>query len=48
MAPMVSIGIAEFPQEGTKLEDLLSVAEWRLTEDERLRSMARRTLSFPS
>ena len=48
LAPRVSIGIAEFPQEATKLEDLLSIAEWRLTEDERLRSMARRTLSFPS
>ncbi len=48
LAPRVSIGIAEFPEEATKLEDLLSIAEWRLTEDERLRSMARRTLSFPS
>ena len=48
LAPRVSIGIAEFPKEGTKLEDLLAIAEWRLTEDERLRSMARRTLSFPS
>ena len=46
--PRVSIGIAEFLQEGTKLEDLLSVAEWRLTEDEKTRSAGNRTIKFPS
>ncbi len=53
VGPFYSIGVGSFyvvkaTQEATKLEDLLSIAEWRLTEDERLRSMARRALSFPS
>jgi diguanylate cyclase (GGDEF)-like protein/putative nucleotidyltransferase with HDIG domain len=43
----VSVGIAQFPEEGTKLEDLLSVAEWRLGEDEHLRSISK-TVQFPS
>ena len=48
VSPRLSIGIAEFHEEGSKLEDLLSIAEWRLTEDEKSRSVARRTLPFPS
>jgi diguanylate cyclase (GGDEF)-like protein len=43
----VSIGLAEFPEEGTRLEDLLLTAEWRLGEDEQLRA-ASQTLRFPS
>jgi diguanylate cyclase (GGDEF)-like protein len=38
----VSIGISLFPEDGTTLESLLSVAEWRMREDRELRSAARR------
>ena len=48
VSPQVSVGIAEFPQEGTKLEDLLSIAEWRLNDDQHLRAAAKRTLRFPT
>ena len=48
LSPRVSIGLAQFPQEGTKLEDLLSIAEWRLSDDQKLRAVARQTLRFPS
>lgn len=44
----VSIGMALFPDEGTKLEDLLSTAEWRLGEDQQLRTMSQQTVRFPS
>ena len=37
----VSIGIAMFPEDGTNLESLLSVAEWRMREDRELRSAVR-------
>jgi diguanylate cyclase (GGDEF)-like protein len=44
----VSISQAQFPQEGTRLEDLLSTAEWRLGEEQHLRAMAQHTVRFPS
>jgi len=37
-----SIGLATFPDDGTELETLLSVAEWRLLEDKELREVAKR------
>ena len=48
LSPRVSVGLTEFPEEGTRLEDLLSVAEWRLSDDKKLRAGAHRTLQFPS
>jgi diguanylate cyclase (GGDEF)-like protein/putative nucleotidyltransferase with HDIG domain len=38
----VSIGIAVFPEDGTDLESLLSVAEWHMREDRELRSAVKR------
>lgn len=46
--PRISVGLTEFPQEGTRLEDLLSIAEWRLSDDKKMRAVAHRTLRFPS
>ena len=46
ISPRIAIGIAEFPQEGTKFEDLHSIAEWRLTDDQRIRSLANRKVAF--
>ena len=46
LAPRVAIGIAEFPQEGTKFEDLLAIADWRLTDDQRIRSIANRKIAI--
>jgi len=37
-----SIGIAVFPQDGTELELLLSVADWRLRQDNELREVVKR------
>jgi GGDEF domain-containing protein len=37
-----SIGIAVFPQDGTELESLLSVADWRLRQDSELREVVKR------
>ena len=48
LSPQVSVGLAEFPREGTKLEELLAAAEWRLNEDERLRALSQRTVQFPT
>jgi diguanylate cyclase (GGDEF)-like protein len=48
ISPRASIGIAAFPEEGTKLEDLLSISEWRLNDDQKLRSASKKPLRFPS
>ena len=37
-----SIGIAVFPHDGTELESLLSVADWRLRQDSELREVVKR------
>src|SRR5205814_178132 len=38
----VSIGIAMFGADGTDLESLITAAEWRMREDDELRSAVRR------
>ena len=48
VTPRASVGLAEFPDEGTQLEELLSVVQWRLSDDRRSREVARRTVQFPS
>ena len=48
LPPRVSVGLTEFPEEGTRLEELLSIAEWRLSDDKKMRAVAHRTLQFPS
>jgi diguanylate cyclase (GGDEF)-like protein len=40
----VSIGIASFPEDGSDLETLLSVAEWRMREDRELRAAVRQKI----
>ncbi len=48
VAPRVCVGLTVFPEEGSRLEDLLSIAEWRLGDDKKLRASTRRTLRIPS
>jgi diguanylate cyclase (GGDEF)-like protein/putative nucleotidyltransferase with HDIG domain len=48
ITPRVAVGLTQCPEEGTRLEDLLAVAEWRLSDDRKLREVARRTVQFPS
>ena len=48
LPPRVSVGLTEFPEEGTRLEELLSIPEWRLSDDKKMRAVAHRTLQFPS
>jgi len=37
----VSMGLAIYPEDGTKLEVLVETAEWRLRQDQKLRAAAR-------
>jgi GGDEF domain-containing protein len=37
----VSIGISMFPPDGSNLESLISIAEWRMREDAELRLAVR-------
>ena len=40
----VSMGLALYPEDGTKLESLIEAAEWRLREDQKLRVAVKGTL----